>query len=91
MRQLKKLRISHPLAHCEAAKAYYYDWAKECNAYPAGHRIRVAAQKAYKHHITEDCEICIEVLEGLHASNKAMPTLREAAQDDRLLREEGQR
>ena len=88
MRQLKKLIISHPLAHCEAAKAYYYAWVKEANEYPIGNRIRDAANAEYIGHLAT-CEICIEVLEGLHHANKAMPTLREAAQDDRLLREEG--
>jgi hypothetical protein len=35
--------ISHPLAHCEAAKAYYYAWADTCNEYPMGNKIREAA------------------------------------------------
>ncbi len=68
MRQLKKLTISHPLAHCEAAKAYYYAWVEVTIEYPVGNSICDAANEQYQNHWAT-CEICIEE-EGLHASNK---------------------
>ncbi len=75
MKHLKKLTISHPLAHCEAAKAYYYAWVEVANEYPVGNSIRDAANAQYMNHLAT-CEICIEVLEGLHASNKEVQNLR---------------
>ncbi len=63
MRQLKKLTISHPLAHCEARKAYYYAWVEVANEYPVGNTIRDAANVQYINHWAT-CEICIEE-EGL--------------------------
>jgi hypothetical protein len=76
MRTLSKLKISHPLAHCEAAKAYYYAWVNEANQYQPGHSIREAANEQYKHHLST-CEICIEVLEGLHGKSKEVFQVRE--------------
>jgi hypothetical protein len=70
--------ISHPLAHCEAAKAYYYAWADTCNEYPMGNKIREAAHVEYQKHIggikdkEKNCPICVEVLGGLHAKSKEM-------------------
>jgi hypothetical protein len=73
--------ISHPLAHCEAAKAYYYDWSDKCK-YPMGNKIRAAALRAYQIHIgviedDDNCEVCVEVLGGLHAKSKEMFQVRE--------------
>jgi hypothetical protein len=66
--------ISHPLAHCEAAKAYYYAWADTCNEYPMGNKIREAAHVEDKE---KNCPICVEVLGGLHAKSKEMFQVRE--------------
>ena len=70
-RTLTGPKVTHPLAHCEAAKAYYYDWVEKSNQYPVGNRIRTAANEEYKYHLAT-CEVCIEVLEGLYAKNKKM-------------------
>ena len=75
--KIPKLEISHPLAHCEAAKAYHNGWAIECNAYPPGHRIREAALRKYRIHIgyikhEDNCEICIEALKESNAKAKSM-------------------
>jgi hypothetical protein len=71
MRHLEKLTITHPLAHCEAAKAYYYAWVDVANAHPVSSNVRVAAHKEYQNHLSS-CEICVEVLEGLHGKSKDM-------------------
>ena len=78
MRQLPKLRISHPLAHCDAAKAYYYAFVNVANAHPVGSNVRVTAHREYQNHLST-CEVCVEVLEGLHAKSKSMFEVREIA------------
>jgi hypothetical protein len=64
MRTLSSIKVSHPLAHCEAAKAYYYAWVDTCNEYPKG-----------------NCEVCVEVLGGLHAKSKEMFQVQTGAAD----------
>ena len=68
MRHLEKLTISHPLAHCEAAKAYYYAWVEVAIAHPPGSNVCVAANEVYQNHWAT-CEICIEE-EGLHGNKE---------------------
>jgi hypothetical protein len=70
MKQLPKMNISHPLAHCEARKAWYYNWVEKANMYQPGNRLRLAAHAEYRKHVEEDCEICIAHEEGQSASRK---------------------
>ena len=74
--KIPKLKIVHPLDHCESAKAYHDAWAKALRDHTVGSRYENVARERYQKHIgviedpDKNCEICMEELSG--DRNKSM-------------------